>query len=201
MVPIGALALYPLLVHLLIGQGLLWLALVVLVVMNVAGLLALRQARPAVGLWAAGYLLLAGFGIVNLLFGTHSALFVPPVLIHLALAFYFAASLRAGQTPLIERIMRMEFVGLPFPAALRAYARSLTVFWVIYFIGVATLSVVLALTARLGTWSLFVNILNYVIMAALLVAQHLYRLWRYRDAHTGRWPWAVMRDYLRHAGK
>lgn len=200
MIQIVVVALYPLLVHLLIWQGLSWLAVAALVAMNVIGLLALRHARSAIGLWA-GYLLLAGFGIVNLLSGAHSALFVPPVLIHLALAVYFAASLRVGQTPLIERIMRVEFTSLPFPSTLQAYARSLTVFWAAYFTGVAVVSVVLALAAQLETWSLFVNILNFAIMAALIAAQHLYRLFRYRDVGSGRWPWAVMRDYLRHAGK
>jgi len=200
MIQIVVIALYPLVVHLLIWQGLSWLAVTALVAMNVIGLLALRHARSSAGLWA-GYLLLAGFGIMNLLSGTHSALFVPPVLIHLALAGYFAASLRVGQTPLIERIMRMELAGLPFPSSLQAYARHLTVFWTAYFVGAAVVSVALALAAPLETWSLYVNVINFAIMAALIAAQHLYRLFRYRDVRSGRWPWAVMRDYLRHPGK
>ncbi|HJW82077.1 MAG TPA: hypothetical protein VJ396_07520 [Acidiferrobacterales bacterium] len=52
MIQIVVVALYPLVVHLLIGQGLSWLAVAALVAMNVIGLLALRHACSAVGLWA-----------------------------------------------------------------------------------------------------------------------------------------------------
>ena len=51
--------------------------------------------------------------------------------IHLALAFTFGITLRAGATPLI--VAMGEKVHRVFTAEMRAYARRLTAAWVIYF--------------------------------------------------------------------
>jgi uncharacterized membrane protein len=73
-----------------------------------------------------------------------TALHYLPTLMLLWLAFFFGRSLRAGATPLIERIARQ---GKPqLSLALRRYARALTVVWSGYFI----LAAILSLTARWG---------------------------------------------------
>ena len=190
---------YPLVVHLLISMDAPWLAVAGLVVTSLIYLFLLfsqrRGGRVHPG-WVALYLLLTGLGIVNLLSHTHYALYVPPVVINLAMAVFFGATLRAGSTPLVEQMMRFEYQGLPPPPPLQAYARRLTEIWVAYFVGVAVVSVILAYSAPLVVWSLFINILNYVFAIVLLFGQYLYRLLRYR-AYGIFMPWDTLR-YMAH---
>lgn len=186
---------YPLIVHLLIALEVPWLAVAGLVVTSIIYLFLLsglrRGGRTHPG-WAMLYLLLTGLGILNLLSGTHYALYVPPVVINLALAVFFGATLRAGSTPLIEQMMHFEYQGLAPPPPLQSYARRLTEIWVAYFVGVAVVSVILAYSAPLVIWSLFTNILNYVFAIALLFGQYLHRLLRYRVYGTFM-PWDTLR--------
>lgn len=186
---------YPLVVHLLIELDVPWLAVTGLVLTSivylflVAGFQRDTGARPA---WVGLYLGLTLLGVLNLLTGTHYALYVPPVLINLGIAAAFAATLRGDGATLVERMMRFEFGGQAPPAPLRRYARRLTWIWAIYFAAVATVSLVLAFTASLEVWSLFTNILHYVMALSLLFGQYLYRSWRYRQ-HGVVMPWDTLR--------
>jgi uncharacterized membrane protein len=73
-----------------------------------------------------------------------AALHYVPTLVLLWLAFFFGRTLRAGATPLIERIARQGKPALSL--ALCRYTRVLTVVWSAYFVLAAALSV----TARFG---------------------------------------------------
>ena len=189
---------YPLVVHLLIELNVPWLAVTGLVITSiiylflVAGFQRDTGARPA---WVLLYLGLTLLGILNLLTGTHYALYVPPVLINLGIAAAFAATLRRGGTTLVEQMMRFEFHGHAPPPPLQRYARQLTWIWAIYFAAVATVSLVLAFTAPLQTWSWFTNVLHYIMAVSLLFAQYLYRSWRYRE-HGVVMPWDTLRGMV-----
>lgn len=190
---------YPLFVHLLIKLDATWLAVAGLVVTSLVYqflVIGIRRGAAVHPAWVGLYLLLMVLGIVNLLTDTHYALYVPPVIINLALAAVFGATLRRGATPLVEQMMRFEFDGNPPPAPLQAFARHLTRIWAGYFVGVVLVSLILAYSAPLETWSLFTNILNYLFAVILLFAQYLYRFLRYRQ-HGVFMPWDTLRHMAR----
>lgn len=185
-----AAALYPLAVHFAILAQASVAAVALLVAVAAAHTLA-RLSRLRRSPWVWTYLALAVAGATSLAIGVVGALYLPPVLINLLLLGVFARSLRAGETPLIERFMRLEYAGAP-PAPLRRYGRRLTVLWSAFFALSALLAVVLAFIAPLAVWSLWVNIGNFIAIALLYVAQYGYLYWRYRalELHS---PWAWLR--------
>jgi uncharacterized membrane protein len=190
---------YPLIVHLLIALEAPWLAVIGLVATSFGYLLLVIGFQRDTGAhpgWIGLYLGINLLGIVNLLTDTHYVLFVPPVAINLAIAAAFAVTLRPATSPLVERLMRFEFGGDLPPPPLRAYARVLTVTWAVYFAAVALISLGLAVAAPLETWSLFTNVLHYVLAFALLAAQFLYRAWRYR-CYGLVMPWDTLRAMAR----
>lgn len=63
--------------------------------------------------------------------------YLPPLVL-LWLAFLFGRTLRAGATPLIERIARHSNPALPAP--LCRYTRRLTTIWCVYFVVAAVLT-------------------------------------------------------------
>jgi len=181
--PIAALLAYPLVVHVLILSGLSQVALLALILASLFSLaVGWSLGRSGHWLWAVLYALLGLAGLASFLRGTPEALFLPPILINGFLALVFGASLRPGRAPVIERIMAtLEFEGADPPAALRVYARTLTTQWTLFFVAVAVTSAVLAAMAPIAVWSLFANILVFVLAAALFALQYGWRLWRYRS--------------------
>lgn len=63
--------------------------------------------------------------------------YLPPLVL-LWLAYFFGRTLRAGATPLIERIARHSNPALPPP--LCRYTRRLTAFWCAYFVVAAVIT-------------------------------------------------------------
>ena len=106
-------------------------------------------------------------------------LFVPPLLINLALAWLFGRTLVRGRVPLIARFAIMEQGTLS--AELVAYTRTLTWLWTLLFIAAAAVSLALALSGHRDAWSLFTNLLNYVLVAALFLGEFVYRRLRFRN--------------------
>jgi uncharacterized membrane protein len=190
---------YPLFVHLLIKLDATWLAVAGLVVTSLVYqflVIGFRRGAVVYHAWVGLYIVLTVLGTINLLTDTHYALFFPPVIINLALAAVFGVTLRRGVTPLVEQMMRFEYDGQTPPAPLQVYARHLTQVWTGYFLAVVLVSLLLAYTARLETWSLFTNILNYVLAVTLLFAQYLYRFLRYRQYGVFM-PWDTLRRMAR----
>lgn len=190
---------YPLFVHLLIKLDATWLAVTGLVVTSLVYqllLIGFRRGTTVPPVWVGLYLLLMVLGLINLLTDTHYALYFPPVIINLALAGVFGATLRRRATPLVEQMMRFEYDGNPPPAPLQAYARRLTWVWTGYFLGVVLASLLLAVVAPLEVWSLFTNILNYLFAVTLLFSQYLYRFLRYRQYGLFM-PWDTLRRMAR----
>jgi uncharacterized membrane protein len=186
---------YPLIVHLLIELEVPWLAVTGLVVTSLVYLLLVigfqrrTGAHPA---WLLLYVAISALGVANLLTATHYSLYVPPVVINFGIGLAFAATLRAGRAPLVVQMMRFEYGGDLPPAPLQAYGRRLTLVWAVYFIAMSLVSLLLAFIAPLTVWSLFTNVLHYVLAITLLFAQFLYRFWRYRQ-HGVFMPWDTLR--------
>lgn len=106
-------------------------------------------------------------------------LFIPPILINLALAWLFGRTLVRGRTPLIARFAMMEQGTLS--AELVAYTRTLTWLWTLLFVAAAAVSLALALSGHRDAWSVFTNFLNYVLVAALFLGEFAYRRLRFRN--------------------
>jgi uncharacterized membrane protein len=136
------------------------------------------------------------------------ALLFPPMLITGAIGSQFARSLRAGHTPLIERVV----VALN-PSALsidgvKSYTRGVTLLWACVLLGLCGLNLLLALFAvpdgllhaaglpvpiavPFSLWSLFANALNYAIILALFVGEYAYRHTRFPQQ-----PYRNFADFL-----
>jgi uncharacterized membrane protein len=106
-------------------------------------------------------------------------LFVPPIVINLALAWVFGRTLLPGRVPLISRFALMEQATLSPEVA--AYTRLLTWVWTLLFIGAAITSLVLALSGHHDAWSLFTNLINYLLVGALFLGEFAYRRVRFRN--------------------
>jgi uncharacterized membrane protein len=106
-------------------------------------------------------------------------LYVPPVAINLALCWLFGRTLARGRVPLISRFALMEQGVLSDELA--AYARRVTWLWTLLFAGAAAASAALALSGNRDAWSLFTNLVNYLLVAALFLGEFVYRRLRFRN--------------------
>lgn len=99
--------------------------------------------------------------------------------IHLALAWSFAVTLKAGSTPLITALAARLHRQLS--PELRAYTRWLTGLWVLYFVAMVVLSALIYAWAPWPWWSLFCNVLTPAFAVALFVGEHLVRYVRHPE--------------------
>ena len=124
-------------------------------------------------------------------------LFLPPILINGLMAWVFGRTLRPGRTPLIERaIVALHGTTDDVTADMLAYARRLTLVWACLFVALAAINLMLAVLANPGglllsvglhapvtvplrVWSLFANVLNYLIVGALFVCEYWLRRRRF----------------------
>ena len=179
------------------------LALVVLL----PGLLAGRAAA-----WIGAAVAAAGITLLARQDATAVVLFVPPVLINAFLAWLFGRTLGPGRLSLIERMVHLlhprdEVLDPGIPR----YAARLTAIWAAFFVVLGTVNLVLALlatprgllevaghaptvTVPIEIWSLFANVLNYVVVAAFFAAE-----WFYRRRRFPQQPYRSMLDFMRRA--
>jgi uncharacterized membrane protein len=122
-------------------------------------------------------------------------LFLPPVLLNVYLAWLFGHTLARGSVPLVERLARLlQPAGVPLEPGVVEYTGLLTKLWTALFILLAATNLVLAVFATRATWSLFANVLNYLIVAILFLIEFAYR----RRRFPGR-PYRNLPDFLRRA--
>ena len=187
---------YPVLAHLATVTASPGLTIASVAVLALAILLpGLLSGRPAAWIGA----LLAAVAIVLLARQDAAALvlFLPPVLINFFVAWLFGHTLAQGRRPLIERLVRL--LHPPEEAldpAIARYAWRLTATWASLIAGLGLLTLALALLAAPGglletagvtppitvpieTWSLFANLLNYLVVGAFFVAEWFYRRRRF----------------------
>jgi uncharacterized membrane protein len=152
-----------------------WLAGITATVAIVALVLWAAVARSKTAVATAG--LAIAVVVAILASAPQLLLFSPPVVIPAFAAAAFAATLRRGREPAISRIARLERG--PLPPDLARYTRALTWIWAALLIAIAVVSLVLALFGSLSDWSLFTNIVSYVLMAALFFGEYGYRRWHF----------------------
>ena len=132
-------------------------------------------------------------------------LFLPPVLINGFVAWLFGHTLVGGRTPLIERVVHaMHGPGTaPVTADMLVYAQRVTLFWAVLMSALTAINFLLAAFASPGgllrvagfdpavavpleAWSLFANVLNYVIVGAAFVVEYAVRRRRFpHQPYTG----------------
>lgn len=101
-------------------------------------------------------------------------MYLPPVLINVALMVLFGRTLLPGATPLVARIASL-WRG-PLDPVLSLYTRRVTIAWTVFFALMVVESIVLALFAPLHIWSLFTNFLNYIFVLLFFVIEYQLRL-------------------------
>lgn len=132
--------------------------------------------------------------VCALVFSPQVLLFAPPVIINGMLAAVFAASLRPGQEPLIAVFASFEHDTLP--SDLMRHARLITWCWALLLAAIAIVALALAVWATMETWSLFVNVVGYVLIGSLFAGEYVYRRVRYRHYRHASLP-AMIRNVRR----
>jgi len=94
------------------------------------------------------------------------------------LAGFCFYSLRPGSEPAITRIARMERDD--FDDVVYAYTRGVTWAWALFFTGLVVEAVTLIAFAPIETTLLFLNLVNYVLIAVFFLAEYIYRRIRLR---------------------
>jgi uncharacterized membrane protein len=117
--------------------------------------------RRQIGIIAA----VGGLALLDLGLDRPLALYLPPILIPMALACWFANSLRPGRTAAIVRIA--QAVTGDYGERRARYARRLTAVWSGLCALLAVENTLLALLAPPPLWSLITNGINHVILAAV----------------------------------
>jgi uncharacterized membrane protein len=108
----------------------------------------------------------------------------PSIAVNLTLAALFGATLRAGSTPLLVRIAAANHPQSDLSPAFVLYLRHLTLAWVAFFVAMAAMSLLLALTGPFVVWSLFVNVLTWPLIGMMVLGEWIYRRAFRRDLPT-----------------
>jgi uncharacterized membrane protein len=116
-----------------------------------------------------------------------------PVMINVFLCVLFGLTLGRGREPLITRFARAEHDVLP--PEVERYTRRLTVLWMLFFAAMAAITVALWLAASRTAFSLFVNVINWVLLAIFLIGEYLYRRVRF-PTHEHKPPHAILRKFI-----
>lgn len=124
-------------------------------------------------------LLFLGLGLALAALFPAAVLFTPPLVLNLALCAAFAGTLHGGREALVSRFARAERGG-DLPPDLVRYTRRLTAAWAGFFAMMAATSLSLALWGTIFSWSLFTNLVNYVLVVLFFVLEYSYRRVRFR---------------------
>jgi uncharacterized membrane protein len=170
-------------------------------------------AQGHVGAWLAVPLVATGCFLLSKVDTPILLLYLPPMLGTLFMAWLFGHTLAHDRTPLIAKIIRLMLPPEAEPdPSVWDYARRLTGAWTLLFVGLTLLDFALALIVRPQgllelaglawsgpsispeAWSLFANVLQYLIVAAFFVLEYAYRSRRFPDQ-----PYRNMFDFIRRA--
>lgn len=164
---------YPLALHIGIYFGHIDLAVYYLAILLSLPLLSalFKLTRP--GGWQ---IMTAAFAFVVLLLAAGNEQIIVklvPLTVNGVLLWFFASTLFNGKTPLITRFASLMREDMP-PAVL-TYTRRATIAWSAYFLFMFTLSLLLAIYAPIELWSFFSNVLSYVLLALMFLAEFTVR--------------------------
>ena len=128
-------------------------------------------------------LLAAGMAIYGLehhgRWGLAAAYGISHAVIYLSLLWLFGRTLWHGKEPLVTRLARRVHGTLP--SELEAYTRRVTYAWCVFFAAQMVISALLFNFASLDIWSLFINVLNFPLLALMFSGEYVYRVIRHRE--------------------
>lgn len=122
------------------------------------------------------------------------AVYLPPVLIDLALCWLFGRTLRRGAEPLVTSFARHAHGGV-LPPDIPSYTRRVTLAWTLLFAAMAAAAAGLAAFGAERAWALFVYAVSPALVATLFLGEFVWRRARFR--HLPRQRLADMLQYLR----
>ena len=129
------------------------------------------------------------------------ALYTFPVFICLAFFLLFARSLGVGKIPLITSVARMAEGSLSDSA--ETYTRQLTWFWSFVFLLLVLETILLAVFAPIEVWSLFTNVINYIVVIMIFILEYFVRkrvLHEWRDRSFRQFLGSLAKVRLRNNG-
>lgn len=199
---VTALALaYPVLTHLGVHLGsvaLICAALSVLVLLVLSG--PLLAGRPWA--WLVGVLVLGTLALLGRAGEVAEAgmlLYLPPVVLYLALAWFFGRTLLPGRHPLITRLVWHLHDRPPtLPVDIAGYTRRLTLLWALLLTAIGLSNAMLALlatpdgvlelagytpavTVPRTLWSVVANFLSFTLVLAFMAGEYAWRWFRFPD--------------------
>jgi uncharacterized membrane protein len=200
---------YPVLAHFAIARNSAALTIAALTLLAAISLLP-GLARGAPAAWLAVPLVGAAYWWLSSVDQQVLVLYLPPIIVPAFLAYVFGNTLRPGRTPLISQMIRLLHAPGEEPEpAVWSYARRLTAAWTAVFVALVIFNLLLAALAEPDgllrasglepplavsheTWSLFTNLIEYLLVAAFFVVEYVYRRQRFP-----RQPYRNMLDFLR----
>lgn len=120
---------------------------------------------------------LATLALAGLLLDDSRFVLALPVMINAGLLIAFGSTLRADETPLVERFARLQVQDLS-PAELR-YCRGVTLAWCVLFVVNGSVSGLLAWLAPVAWWAVYTGVLAYVWVGLLGAAEYVFRKARF----------------------
>jgi uncharacterized membrane protein len=114
-------------------------------------------------------------------YGRYTVIYMPPVVITGLIFLTFARTLIGEGPALATRFARIMGETTP---EIERYTHRLTWVWTILLGAIVVETVLLPFVASDEVWSLFCNILNYVFIGVLMVAEFIYRKIRFRRPYT-----------------
>jgi len=141
-------------------------------------LLALRfgvlapQERPVI---LPMLIIFMGYAVAAALSGSTQMLLFYPVLVSFSLCAVFANSLRQKESLLLRMVLAR---GIPIGDHVPPYLHRLTALWAVFF-ALNGLVAIWTTTASMEIWTLYNGLISYLVVAALIGAEWLFRR-RYR---------------------
>ncbi|TVR96485.1 MAG: hypothetical protein EA418_05435 [Wenzhouxiangellaceae bacterium] len=151
-------------------------------------LLALALVGPRPRHWPGRLLLIASLLIMVVVIQLPALALWPPGLICLAVAGYFAATLRAGSRPLIERIATLvhERQGRQVEPESLPWMRAWTAAWAMLLTLIGTTATILAALDQAGWWLAWITLAAPTLFISALIGEYLLRRRRFPDHE--HWP-------------
>jgi uncharacterized membrane protein len=174
---------YPVLVHLSVLTGRPELSGCALVALY-AGVAWRALARRSPGAWLG--FAAAAVASALLVWGDWQlyALYVPPIVLPLALVAWWAPTLRRGRTPFVTQMA--EALRGPVSREHAAYTRGVTLLWVAFCVLLSLAGAATALAGDAALWSRVTNVYSPLAIAAVFVLEYAYRRWHLRhEPHPG----------------
>jgi uncharacterized membrane protein len=118
---------------------------------------------------------IVALAVIAIVWRLHPVLFIymPAIGVNLFLATFFFSTLRPGCDPLVSRIARIERPD--FDDVIAAYTRKVTWAWGLFFTGLLIETIVLIIFTPVETTTLFLNIINYLLIPVFFISEYIFR--------------------------